>query len=105
MRKLNLDDCFDFMILIDELKLKDEIKKISINQKKEKVGFDIIWKTIMVVVGKKNRSAIYNFLSGPLEKPADEIRKMGIAKLIEELREVASVEEWQSFLNSLQQMT
>lgn len=105
MRKLNFDDCLDFMVLIDNLKLKDEIKKISLNQKKEVVGFEFVWKTLIIIAGKKGRDELYEFLSGPFEMTVEEIRKMELTTLLESFKEIANMEEWRSFFNSLQQMT
>ena len=47
---------------------------------------------------KQSEKALYEFLAGPLEITAAEVEKMELFELIEQLKEVADIAKWASFL-------
>ena len=55
---------------------------------------------------KKNaEEALYEFFSGILEVPADDIRHMDPVEFIESAMKVADVEKWKNFFASVAKLT
>ena len=75
MRKLNTSDVFSL-----------------------EAGFDLIFTVIEKFAEKNSEPALYNFLSGPLEIDPEEVGKVELFTLVENILEIADIEKWKAFL-------
>ena len=103
MRGLETNDIFALVRLIDEVGIKDEMKKLIMSKDKledltqESFGYDLIF-TIVSGAAKKNaEEAIYEFFAGIMEIDKDEIRHMEPTQFIESVIKIADVEKWKNF--------
>lgn len=102
MRKLNTSDVFSLARLIKEIGIKEDIKKLStsVNENTDikEAGFDLIFTVIEKFAEKNSEPALYNFLSGPLEIDPEEVGKVELFTLVENILEIADIEKWKAFL-------
>lgn len=102
MRKLNTSDVFSLARLIKEIGIKEDIKKLSTsvneNTDVKEAGFDLIFTVIEKFAEKNSEPALYNFLSGPLEIDPEEVGKVELFTLVENILEIADIEKWKAFL-------
>ena len=103
MRKLTLDDTFNAAELIEIFQLPEVYAKLAKADRSDPVGFATM---AMVVFMKQagtdeNRKRIYEFLSGPFEISAEEVRKMPLVEVANGICQVADVEDWKAFLSSV----
>ena len=103
MRKLNTSDIFQLTRLIKQIGLKEEIKEVASKSSEMledpmSLGFELIFTLIEKFSEKQSEKALYEFLAGPLEITAAEVEKMELFELIEQLKEVADIAKWASFL-------
>ena len=103
MRRLTLDDTFNAAELIEIFQLPEVYAKLVKADRSDPAGFATM---AMIVFMKQagtdeNRKKIYEFLSGPFEKPAEEIRQMPLVEVAKGICEVADVEDWKAFLSSV----
>lgn len=104
MRKLNVDDVFDASNLIDIFSLPAVYSKLKDADRSNPEDFA---KQAMIVLIKEAstetaRMRLYEFLSGPFEIPAQELRKMPFLEFCKGLSEIAEVAEWEAFIQSVQ---
>lgn len=113
MRKLNTKDVFNFVRLVNNSGLKEEIKSVAVNIPKEKdekfsiegVGFDIVFSILEKFASKNLESHLYEFLSGPFETTAENVGEMDFFKLVENFFEVSDIESWKAFLKRAIRLT
>ncbi|MGO5053586.1 hypothetical protein ACTQ6A_13960 [Lachnospiraceae bacterium LCP25S3_G4] len=110
MRKLQTQDVFKAIKVINSADLKTEFKQIveMAREKKTSVselGFDIIFKLLEKVSGSKTELEIYEFLSGPLECSVKEVKEMDIISLVTGLKDCADFESWKVFFKSVSALT
>lgn len=102
MRKLNTSDVFSLARLIKEIGIKEDIKKLSTsvneNTDVKEAGFDLIFTVIEKFAEKNSEPDLYNFLSGPLEIDPEEVGKVELFTLVENILEIADIEKWKAFL-------
>lgn len=91
---------FEAMRLVSSLDIKSNIKEL-VRQQSEgakmdefSFGYELIMTVFDKAVQVKSENKIYDFLSKVLEKPAKEIKEQSFIELIDEVIEVADVEEW-----------
>lgn len=102
MRSLETSDVFSAARIIRELDIKEKIKSIALeydpkNGDERTVGFDIIWTIIENASTKKAEVKIYEFIGQLLEQTPEEVAHSNPTKMLENLLEVANIEEWKSF--------
>lgn len=90
MRKLQTQDIFAAMRAISKANLKEEIKpvikKISEGQMNIKdAGIEGMLSVIEIFTKHNSEQAIYEVLAGPFEATAEEIKKLDLDKLTENL--------------------
>lgn len=85
MRGLEFDDLFNAVRVIDNSGLRDEtanlISKVSAGTDLRRLGIVGILNTLGVFAKPDTSAAVYEFLSGPFEMPAEEIRHMSLSRL------------------------
>lgn len=104
MRKINLRDTFAFARLIKEIGIKDEFLEMtekangyaSLNQ----LGYDTIFNIIAVATEKKSEDRIYEWLSGPFEKPSDDVANMPLDEIIQGFKTILNMRGIKAFLLS-----
>lgn len=104
MRKLNVDDVFNASNLIDLFSLPKVYTKLKDADKSNPEDYA---KQAMIILIKEAstesaRMRIYEFLSGPFELPAQELRKMPFLEFCKGLAKIAEVAEWEAFIQSVQ---
>lgn len=104
MRKLQTQDVFKAIKIINAADLKDDFKEImakSGDMSMKEAGFEIMFKISEKVAGTKTENAIYEFLAGPLEKTAKEVKEMELLELVDEFKECVDPENWKVFFKSV----
>lgn len=107
MRNLQTQDVFAFVRLIDEVGIKDDLKKLILSKDsikeltQESFGYDLIFTLISGASKKKAEQALYEFFAPLMEKTPDEVRIMEPTDFIESVIKVADVEKWKSFFTSV----
>lgn len=106
MRKLQTADVFAFTRVIKACGIRDELKALVERANKneenpENVGIEALLMIFEAMSDKKAEALCYEALSGPLEKKADEIKKMEIKALIDELKTLAEENDLGSFFGSV----
>jgi len=97
MRLLNADDLFSFSAMIRETGVKDEFQKLSEKTQGKKnvnvkeVGTELILNVISNCGTKEAKTAIFDFLSGPIEKSTEEIRTMDLRTFTETIEEMITM--------------
>lgn len=94
MRKLKTSDVFSALRVIEKVGLKDELAKMSETAKDgtvkfnaKKVGIEFVVNLLSNCGDKESESAIYEFLAGPMEMTADELKEKDLAEFMESLKE------------------
>lgn len=106
MRSLQTGDVFAFVRLIDEVGIKDQLKKLILSKDNiaeitdESFGYDLIFTLIEGASQKKAEEAIYEFFAPIMEKEKDEIRQMDPVDFLNGIFEIADVEKWKDFFTS-----
>ncbi len=121
MRKLKTGEIFKAVRIIKQLNLKDSIKELApsfeliakakaIEDDTEKgklttsIGFnisDVIFNVICECGDEKAEAYIYDFLSGPFEMETNEVKELDIDVLIENIKEMAQINDFETFFNSV----
>ena len=105
MRKLNTSDVFAFARIVKASGMREELKKIlkdmaaSEDQNLEDVGIDTILALLEALSEKQSETAIYKMLAGPFEKTAEEVEKMELPELFENLRTLSEENDLKTFFN------
>lgn len=107
MRNLQTQDVFAFVRLIDEVGIKDELKTLIMSKDKmtdltqESFGYDLIFTMISGASKKKAEKALYEFFANILECDKEDVRTMEPTEFIEKAIQVADVEKWKRFFESV----
>ena len=106
MRKIQSQDIFTALRMIKKANLKEEIKPIikmaAVGELDvADVGIVGILGVIEILVEKKSEQAFYEVLAGPFEKTAEEIAKMELNELVENLETLAKENDLQRFFTLL----
>ena len=105
MRKLNTSDVFAFARIVKASGMREELKKIlkdvaaSEDQNLEDVGIDTILALLEALSEKQSETAIYKMLAGPFEKAAEEVEKMELPELFENLRTLSEENDLKILFN------
>lgn len=109
MRKLQTQDIFPMLRIINAADLKEDFKKItSASTGKidtEAIGYDLIFKILEKAANSKTEKAIYEFLSGLFECSTQEVKEMDLLELVSGLKECADIENWKVFFKSVSALT
>ena len=107
MRNLQTQDVFAFVRLIDEVGIKDELKTLIMSKDKmtdltqESFGYDLIFTMISGASKKKAEETLYEFFANILECDKENVRTMEPTEFIEKAIQVADVEKWKRFFESV----
>lgn len=114
MRKLITSDVFKALRIIKCIGIKDElielgkaIRNKEVNQDSEEIGMRLIFGAIANCGDAASERAIYDFLSGPLEREPSELANMGILELTNEIKTFINTvdpETWQAFFTTLSKL-
>ena len=105
MRKLNTSDVFTFARIVKASGMREELKKIlkDVAAAEEKdiedVGMDTIMALLEALSERKSEEAIYQLLAGPFETTAEEVEKMALPDLFENLRTLSEENDLKAFFN------
>lgn len=104
MRKLNVDDVFNASNLIDLFSLPAVYSKLKDADRSDPEGFARMAMMVLIkeAATESSRRKIYEFLSGPFEIPAEELRGMPFLEFCKGLAQIAEVGEWEAFIRSVQ---
>ena len=110
MRNLTTTDLFKAIRLVKTANLKNEIKAFAeIGKEKtedaESIGFDFVLTLIEKIGEVKLEEALYDFLSGPLEKSVVEIADADVLELITEIVNDFDVNSWKTFFGRVSDLT
>lgn len=90
MRKLKTSDIPVLCRCVKKLGLKDTIQAIAKESDSMKdiwdKGFDLIWNLFDTATEQAGEMCIYEFLAGPFEMTAEEVRDLDIDVLIENIK-------------------
>ena len=105
MRKLNAPDIFVALRLVKTLDIKTELKNLvtsvrSASSDVEEAGVLGILQVLEFVSEKQCERAFYEFLSGPFELNPDDIAKMDLQTLVENLTKLAEENDLKRFFTS-----
>ena len=103
MRKLTLDDTFNAAELIEIFQLPEVYARLAKADRSDPTGFAI---QALIVFMKQagtdeNRKKIYDFLAGPFESTSEELKAMPLLDVAKGICEIADVDDWKAFLNSV----
>lgn len=109
MRKIQTQDIFPMLRIINAADLKEDFKKIASTATgkidTEAIGYDLIFKVLEKAANTKTEKAIYEFLSGIFECSTQEVKEMDLIKLVSGLKECADIESWKVFFRSVSALT
>lgn len=104
MRKLETQDIFNAIRLLNKIGVREEIKEVA-RQAEEKeikksrfdMGFDLFFGIIDKAMEENAEEEIYKFIANIFECGSEEVRKMKPIELMKNLEKVADFEEWKDF--------
>ena len=101
MRNLQNTDIFAFGRILSKANLKDEIKKVSVNNEKdvEALGYDLLFTIFTSCSNKEAEEEIYNFLAPIFEMDVEEVKKLDPIETFEMIKKIADWEKWKSFFS------
>lgn len=106
MRNLNTRDAVMGVRLIKKRHLKETLEAV-VNEAVEKgktarmTGIDVIFSLVETLIGEDGEQDLYVWLSGPMECTPEEVEKMDLVELVENITKIASAEEWRDFFGRL----
>lgn len=104
MRKLNLKDMFKASRMIISLDLKEDILEITEKLEQFKtanaVGYELIFRAFEKATTEEAENSIYEFLSGPFEKSAQEVSEMPIEEMMNEIKGTLPIMEFITFFKT-----
>ena len=104
MRKLKTSDIASLCRSVKKLGLKEQFKNIAQEATNGRDvwdrGFDMIWGLFDVATEKNGEMAIYEFLAGPFEMDAEEVRDLDLDVLIPGLQQLAAENNLAIFFKS-----
>ena len=115
MRKLITHDAFMAFRVLNEIGVKEEMAamanalrergKTKFDQKaQEEIGIELIMGLLGKAGSEGAEKAVYAFLSGPMEIPAEDLRNMDLLEFMGKLKEFVTfmnLEEWRVFFQSV----
>ena len=110
MRKLNGHDVFMALRVLKKIGVKDELMNLAQwmregrEEPQEKVGARLVFSVLANAGDEDAERAFFEFLAGPLEKPAKELAEMDLLDLADEVDtfvKTVDKERWRSFFRSL----
>lgn len=121
MRTLISGDLFAALRLVREIGIKEEMrrfaallgdrekndkegKNISLEKLKEELGMELIFGILANCGTPAVEKAFYNFLEGPMEIQAEELREMDLLEFGHKVMEMVAMndlEHWRAFFTSL----
>jgi hypothetical protein len=106
MRKLQTQDVFIALRAISKANLKEEIRPIlkkAIEEKMtiEDAGIESILSLLEFVSQHKCEQAFYEVLSGPFEMTVDEVKKLDLVVLVDNLETLAEENDLKRFFTIL----
>lgn len=110
MRNLQTRDMFNAVRLIKNLNLKEDVRGVILNatntedSSKDNAGIDLLFVILDKACEKNTEDKIYEFLSGPFECTPEDVAQLDIIDLFENLKQVASIDKWKSFLSKAVQL-
>jgi len=110
MRKLQSSDLFATLRVIKKANLKEEIKPIIKKASEgemdlKDVGIEGMLGVVEILTEKKAEKAIYEVLAGPFEITVDEVEKMDLIELAENLETLAQENDLKRFFTLLAGLT
>lgn len=104
MRKLKTSDVASFCRSVKKLGIKEKFKALAqeANNGQEvwDRGFNLIWELFDVATEVNGEMAIYEFLAGPFEMTAEEVRDLDLDVLIPSLQQMAAENNLSVFFKS-----
>lgn len=104
MRKLKTSDIPGLCRSLKKLGLRDRFKTLAqeANNGQEvwDRGFDLIWDLFDIATENAGEMAIYEFLAGPFEMAAEEVRDLDLDVLIPNLQQLAAENNLAVFFKS-----
>lgn len=111
MRKLNGHDVFMAFRVMKKIGIKEELVELAkaiqdkVNaQNQTTLGAKLILSVLANCGDEEAEKAVFAFLAGPLETPAEELGTMELGKLrdlISELIHSMNLEEWKAFFTAV----
>lgn len=116
MRTLKSKDLFAALRVVKEIDVKEEVLRISSALKdgsidaadpdelKKEVGLELLLGILGNCGTEKGEKAVFDFLAGPLEKPAPDLRETDLLELMEMIKKMIEMndgEKWKAFFTSL----
>ena len=93
MRKLKNSDILALCRCLKKLGLQDQFRTIATEANSVKdvarLGIDFFWGLFDAATEESGEFALYEFLAGPFEMTPEEVRDLGIDKLLENLKQLA----------------
>lgn len=94
MRKLKTSDIPVLCRCMKKIGVKEQFRAVAAEANSARdvwdKGFDLIWGLFDSVTEPEGESAIYEFLAGPFEMTADEVRDLDMDKLLGNLQRLAA---------------
>ena len=104
MRKLETSDVFALCRCMKKLGLKEQFKTLAQEaDTAEEVwsrGYELLWTLFDVATEKAGESTLCEFLAGPFEMTAEEVNKLHLDKLLENLQQMAAENNLGTFFKS-----
>lgn len=104
MRKLKTTDVFSFCRALKKLGIKEKFKNMA--QEADSAadvwdrGFNLIWELFDTATEAKSEQPIYEFLAGPFEMSAKEVRDLDLDQLLPMLQQLAAENNLVGFFKS-----
>ena len=77
----------------------------DIIDKKEEIGFELLFGIFEKATSEKGENELYKFLSDIFEMSVEEVSKMDPIEFIDTIFEVANLEKWKAFFSRLAKLT
>lgn len=111
MRNLETHDIFSATRLLIKIGVREEIIEVAKRTEENKsndfrldMGFDLLFGIIEKAASENAEKEIYKFIADLFECEWEEVRKMKPIKLMQNLEEVASFEEWKIFFGYVKRL-
>lgn len=104
MRKLKTTDIANLCRVVKKLGLKDQVRAIAQTANSGAdiwdKGYDLIWGLFDAATEVNGEMAIYEFLAGPFEMTAEEVRDLDLDVLFEKTRQLVAENNLSVFFKS-----
>ena len=105
MRKLNTSDVFAFARIVKASGMRDELKKILRNvsameeKDAEAIGMDTVLIILEALAERKSETAICEMLAGPFEMTAEQVSRMELPELAENVKQLTEENDLKAFFS------